>query len=387
MDAAVFEQVYGVFQDFHAYFAPLFGRREARDHSRHYLQALLAQSDERRNAENLSETVPASARVMQRFLAESPWDDDAVIGRLQEYLSPRLGHPEAVWVLDGSDFPKQGRKSAGVARQYCGRLGKVAGCQAGMFLAYVSPLGRALVDKRLYLPESWTSDKDRCEAAGVPEERHGYRSKTQLALKMVERALERVHLRAGWVVGDDAFGMSQSIPGGTGSAGDALRAGRSRRHHGLAAGACLDQSGASGDRAPPQAQVARRSAADHGGAQRLIAGGSLAPDYGGRGKPGSPQLPIQRSDGAANQQAEARRNPLGHLPPEPGRQRAPLLSDPTPRRPLPWRRWLTWAGQDGASKPNSRQKRAMWDWMSTRPAPGPAGITISPYACWAERFS
>ena len=144
MDASAFEQVYGAFGDFHAYFAPLFGRREARDHSRHYLQALLVQSGERRNAENLSETVPASARVMQRFLTESPWDDDAVIGRLQEYLSPRLGHPEAVWVLDDSDFPKQGRKSAGVARQYCGRLGKVANCQAGMFLAYVSPLGRGL---------------------------------------------------------------------------------------------------------------------------------------------------------------------------------------------------------------------------------------------------
>ena len=93
---------------------------------------------------------------MQRFLTDSPWDDDAVIGRLQEYLAPLLGHPDAVWVLDGSDFPKQGRKSAGVAQQYCGRLAKVANCQAGMFLAYVSPLGRALVDKRLYLPESWT---------------------------------------------------------------------------------------------------------------------------------------------------------------------------------------------------------------------------------------
>ena len=219
MDAAAFEQVYGAFQDFHAYFAPLFGRRETRDHSRHYLQALLVQSGERRNAENLSETVPASARVMQRFLAESPWDDDTAIGRLQEYLGPRLGHPDAVWVLDGSDFPKQGRKSAGVARQYCGRLGKVANCQAGMFLAYVSPLGRALVDKGLYLPESWTSDQDRCEAAGVPEERQGYRSKTQLALEMLQRALERGHLKAGWVAGDDAFGMSPSFREGLAALG------------------------------------------------------------------------------------------------------------------------------------------------------------------------
>ena len=219
MDAAAFEQVDGAFQDFHAYFAALFGRREARDHSRHYLQALLVQSGERRNAENLSETVPASARVMQRFLTESPWDDDVVIGRLQEYLGPRLGHPEAVWVLDGSDFPKQGVKSVGVARQYCGSLGKVANCQAGMFLAYVSLQGRALVDKRLYLPESWTSDTDRCAAAGVPEESRNYRSKTKLALEMLARALERGHLKAGWVAGDDAFGMSPSFREGLAALG------------------------------------------------------------------------------------------------------------------------------------------------------------------------
>ena len=71
MDAAVFEQVHGAFQEFHAYFGPLFGRRESRDHSRHYLQALLVQSGQRRHAEDLSETVPASARVMQRYLSVS----------------------------------------------------------------------------------------------------------------------------------------------------------------------------------------------------------------------------------------------------------------------------------------------------------------------------
>ena len=72
-----------------------------------------------------------SARGMQRFLTDSPWDDEVIIGRLQEYLGTRLEHPEGVWVLDGSDFPKQGRKSVGVARQYCGRLGKVAAARRG----------------------------------------------------------------------------------------------------------------------------------------------------------------------------------------------------------------------------------------------------------------
>ena len=166
MDAASFERVYEAFQDFHAYFSPLFGRRESRERSGDYLQAVLVQSQDRRNAENLSESVGVSTRGMQRFLTDAPWDDDVVLGRLQEYLASRLGHPEAVWVLDGSDFPKQGVKSAGVARQYCGRLGKVANCQAGMFLAYVSPLGRALVDKRLYLPMGWTSDGNSSDLGG-----------------------------------------------------------------------------------------------------------------------------------------------------------------------------------------------------------------------------
>ncbi len=211
MDAASFKRVYECFQEFHAFFAASFGRKQWREHSRNYLQGLLVQAGERRNAENRSESVGISARAMQRFLTEARWSDATVIGRLQEYLAPRLGHPEAVWVLDGSDFPKQGRKSVGVARQYCGRLGKVANCQGGMFLAYVSPLGRALVDKGLYLPESWTSDQGRCAAAAVPEERRSYRSKTELALELLERALELGHLKAGWVAGDDAFGMSPSF--------------------------------------------------------------------------------------------------------------------------------------------------------------------------------
>ena len=88
-----------------------------------------------------------------------------------------------------------------------------------MFLAYVRPLGLTLVDERLYLPESWTSDKDRCQAAGVPEERRSYRPKTGLALEMLEQALERGHLKAGWVVGDDAFGTSPSFREGLAALG------------------------------------------------------------------------------------------------------------------------------------------------------------------------
>ena len=156
---------------------------------------------------------------MQRFLTEARWDDDAVIARLQEYLGPRLEHPLAVWVFDGSGFPKQGVKSAGVARQYCGALGKIANCQAGVFLAHMGPRGRALADQRLYLPEAWTSDAGRCAAAGVPEERRRYRSKTDLALDMLEQARARGCLSAGWVAGDSAFGMSPAFRDGLAATG------------------------------------------------------------------------------------------------------------------------------------------------------------------------
>ena len=219
MDVAAFERVYEAFCEFHAFFADAFGRKQWREHSRHYLQALLVQSEERRNAENLSEMVPVSARALQRFLSEARWDDDAIIGRLQEYLAPRLADPLAVWVLDGSDFPKQGVKSVGVARQYCGALGKIANCQAGMFLAHVGPRGRALVDKRLYLPQEWTSEADRCGAAGVPADRQQYRGKTELALEMLEQAQARGHLRAQWVAGDSAFGISPPFRKGLAAAG------------------------------------------------------------------------------------------------------------------------------------------------------------------------
>ncbi len=142
-----------------------------------------------------------------------------------------------------------------MARQYCGRLGKVANCQAGMFLAYVSPLGRSLVDKRLYLPESWTSDEDRCAAAGIPGERRSYRSKTGLALEMLERAVELGHLRAGWVAADDAFGVSPSFRKRVGDLGNALRPGRSRGLYSVAGGARVDTPVYRGRGGPPKPRL------------------------------------------------------------------------------------------------------------------------------------
>lgn len=105
--AAALGQMCGAFQDFHAYFSPLFGRRKSRGHGQNYLQARLVRSQDRRNAENLLQSVGASARGMQRFLTEAPWDDDLVMGRLQEYLAPgwSIGRGYGCWTA--TTFPSR----------------------------------------------------------------------------------------------------------------------------------------------------------------------------------------------------------------------------------------------------------------------------------------
>jgi SRSO17 transposase len=214
MELTEFNRVYDTFLAFHAEFAPDFGRKQWREHSGDYLQGLLVQAEERRNAENLAEALPVSARSLQRFLTDARWQDEGVIAHLQAYLGPRLSHPAAVWAVDSSGFPKQGKRSVGVARQYCGALGKVANCQVGVFLAHLGPHGRALVDKRLYLPKEWTDDPARCAAAGVPREQQHDRSETELALEMLQQAQARGHLVAEWVTGDDSFGNSPTFRAG-----------------------------------------------------------------------------------------------------------------------------------------------------------------------------
>ncbi len=211
MDQAAFDRVAASFAAFHAEFAPLFGRKEAQRRSEQYVRGLLVQQTDRRNAENVAETIAgATPRTLQRLLTEAPWPSGPVIDRLQAYLGPRLNTPEGVFVLDESGFPKQGTHSVGVARQYCGTLGKVGNCQLGVFLAYASARGHALVDMRLFLPEAWTADPARCRVAGVPAG-VGYQSKADLGLAMLRQARAAGHLAGTWVAGDDAYGMVPTL--------------------------------------------------------------------------------------------------------------------------------------------------------------------------------
>ena len=143
------------------------------------------------------------------MLSRADWDADAVREELRRDVVQHLGDPNGVLVLDDTGFPKKGRHSAGVARQYRGTLGNVDNCQIGVFLSYASPLGHALLDRELYLPQEWTDDRERCQQVGIPEDR-GFATKPQLARQMLARTFAAGVL-ATWVTGDSVYGDDRRL--------------------------------------------------------------------------------------------------------------------------------------------------------------------------------
>ena len=123
---------------------------------------------------------------------------------MRHQVKTHLGQGDGVLVFDPSGFPKSGRQSVGVARQWCGRLGKVDNCQVAIYLGYVSRKGHPLVDQRLFLPKDWTKDKARLDKAGVPKASRAYRTRHQLALEMLVK--NSAGLPHGWIAGDDEMG-------------------------------------------------------------------------------------------------------------------------------------------------------------------------------------
>src|SRR5215472_7542864 len=186
---------------------PRFRRAEARRRAGNFLQGLLAPV-ERKNgwqiAEELGERGP---RGIQRLLGEGDWDEEAVRDDLREYVVEHLGEEHGVLVVDETGFVKKGKKSAGVARQYSGTAGRRENSQIGVFLLYASTRGAAFLDRALYLPEEWTTDRVRCREAGIPEE-VGFATKGALARQMLARALA-AGVQAEWVVGDTVYGYDE----------------------------------------------------------------------------------------------------------------------------------------------------------------------------------
>ena len=189
--------------------APYFARSQSRDRVLAYLRGLLSEA-ERKNSWQVAEVCGESTPYgFQYLLSRADWDADAVRDELRTYIRQHLGDPHGVLVLDETGFLKKGRHSAGVARQYSGTLGKVDNCQIGVFLSYASPLGHALLDRELYLPQEWTDDRERCRQAGIPEDRR-FATKPQLAQQMLARAFA-AGVPAAWVTGDSVYGDNRQL--------------------------------------------------------------------------------------------------------------------------------------------------------------------------------
>jgi SRSO17 transposase len=181
-----------------------FARSETRDRVRAYLVGLLGPT-QRKNAWQVAEPIgDGDPYGVQYLMGRSGWDPDGVRDDLRGYVVETLGDPDAILILDEAGFLKEGTKSAGVARQYTGTAGRIEDAQVGVFLAYASRRGTAFLDRALYLPEEWTGDPGRCEAAGVPEGT-AFATEPQLAEAMLARAFA-AGVPAAWVTGDEVYG-------------------------------------------------------------------------------------------------------------------------------------------------------------------------------------
>lgn len=158
----------------------------------------------RKNAESIAYHFELERKTMQHFVGESEWSDASLRAELASQIGLQLGEADGVLIFDPSSFVKSGKESVGVARQWCGRLGKVDNCQLGLYLGYASSKGHALVDGELYLPKEWTNDKKRLRKAGVPKDTWSYKKRHETFLELLERHGRSLPHK--WITGDDELG-------------------------------------------------------------------------------------------------------------------------------------------------------------------------------------
>jgi SRSO17 transposase len=183
-------------------YAPRFYRLEQRDHARTYMEGRLSDLP-RKTCEPIATDHDQNRWLIQHFVGMGLWEDEKILSELHLHVREELGDPAGILILDGSDFEKKGNQSVGVKRQWCGRLGKVENCQAGVYLAYAGNGDAALVDHRLYLPKEWCRSPKRRKKARIPKEVH-FQTKIQIANDLLKKDAAR--FPHAWIVGDDEFG-------------------------------------------------------------------------------------------------------------------------------------------------------------------------------------
>ena len=214
MDEAVvrpesFEGILQRLESFVKPFADSLIRIEQRRHVCEYVAGLLSDL-KRKNTEMIAYLHEQDRQPLQKFIGQTNWNYKPLIGELARQAGEVLGEADGVLVIDPSGFPKHGRHSVGVDRQWCGRLGKVENCQVGIYMGYVSRTEHALIDFRLYLPKTWCSDKQRKKDCGVPKGTK-FRTRHEMAVEMIKEQCTK--LPHAWITGDDEMGKSAEFRG------------------------------------------------------------------------------------------------------------------------------------------------------------------------------
>ncbi len=203
IEDGLFSKTPGEMAEFMKPFVANFVRQEQRDHATTVIRGLCSDL-KRKNAESIAYHFAMHRKTIQHFLGESEWDDELLRRELASQIAEQLGTADGVLVFDASGFPKSGKGSVGVARQWCGRLGKVDNCQVGVYLAYVSSKGHALVDGELYLPNEWTTDKKRMKKARIPKRKQKFRTRLTICHDLLDQHADRLPHQ--WIAGDDKLG-------------------------------------------------------------------------------------------------------------------------------------------------------------------------------------
>jgi SRSO17 transposase len=194
---------------FHEVFRDCFSRSESRDNFFQYGVGQLSRL-ERKSIEPIALNVQGgNVRSMQKFISDVVWDEEKILQRYHNMVNEDMGDANGVLIFDESGFVKKGDDSAGVAKQYCGNLGKIENCQVGVFAAYASPMGYALLDKRLFIPEKWMSEdyETRRNKCKIPEDIE-FKTKPQLVVEMFHNLQDQKLLPYKYVVADCLYGNS-----------------------------------------------------------------------------------------------------------------------------------------------------------------------------------
>jgi SRSO17 transposase len=197
------------FKGFHEFFSDCFHRSESRSHFFQYMAGQFSEL-ERKSIEPIALKVEdGNVRALQRFVSDAEWDDGHIVVKYRNMVNEDLGDSNGVLIFDETGFVKKGDNSVGVARQYCGTIGKVENCQVGVFAAYASPKGYALIDKRIFMPEKWFFDdyNQKRKNCKVPDSLT-FKTKPQLAVEMFEEIVNEGSLPFKYIASDSLYGSS-----------------------------------------------------------------------------------------------------------------------------------------------------------------------------------